>query len=104
MNDNLAMQMPLPEADDCWRAVIDRDVRADGRFVYAVTSTGVYCRPTCPSRRPRRERVRFFFSPAAARAAGFRSCRRCRPDDADRNDPVKATVLAACRYLEEQGE
>jgi AraC family transcriptional regulator of adaptative response/methylated-DNA-[protein]-cysteine methyltransferase len=62
-----------------WAAVEARDERADGRFVFAVTTTGVFCRPSCPARRPRRENVRFFPSPADAEVAGFRACRRCRP-------------------------
>lgn len=67
---------PLAEA---WRAVRTRDPRFDGRFVYAVRTTGVYCRPSCAARRPHRANVRFFPDPAAAEAAGFRPCRRCRP-------------------------
>jgi AraC family transcriptional regulator of adaptative response / DNA-3-methyladenine glycosylase II len=63
-----------------YRATESRDQRFDGHFVVAVTSTGVYCRPSCPSRMPRRENVRFFRLPAVAQAAGFRACRRCRPD------------------------
>jgi len=63
-----------------YRAMESRDQRFDGRFVVAVTSTGVYCRPSCPSRTPRRQNVRFFRLPAAAEAGGFRACRRCRPD------------------------
>jgi AraC family transcriptional regulator of adaptative response/methylated-DNA-[protein]-cysteine methyltransferase len=62
-----------------WQAVTDHDTSADGRFFYAVTSTGVFCRPGCPSRRPRRDRVRFFDTVQAAQDAGFRPCRRCRP-------------------------
>lgn len=62
-----------------WQAVLGRDLAADGRFVYAVASTGIYCRPSCPSRRPRRAQVSFFASPAEAEAAGFRACRRCTP-------------------------
>lgn len=62
-----------------WRAVEARDARLDGAFVYAVQTTGVYCRPSCPSRRPRRERVAFFSGPEAAETAGFRACRRCEP-------------------------
>ena len=64
-----------------WQAVSDRDERADGEFVYAVLSTGVYCRPTCPARRPKRANVRFFASPVDARRAGYRACRRCQPDE-----------------------
>ena len=63
-----------------WRAVETRDVRSDGRFVYAVQSTGIYCRPSCPSRRPRRDRVQFFAAPQDAERGGFRACRRCRPE------------------------
>ncbi|MFZ0324812.1 MAG: AlkA N-terminal domain-containing protein [Actinomycetes bacterium] len=63
-----------------YRAVSGRDPRFDGRFVFAVTSTGIYCRPSCPARTPRQENVRFYPVPAAAVAAGFRACRRCRPD------------------------
>ena len=62
-----------------WRAIEARDRRVDGRFVYGVTSTRVFCRPSCPSRRPRRDRVRLFRNPADAEAAGFRACRRCHP-------------------------
>ena len=62
-----------------WTAVMHRDRRADGLFVYGVTSTGVYCRPSCGSRRPRRDRVQFFPTPGMAEASGFRACRRCRP-------------------------
>lgn len=63
-----------------WRAVAARDRAADGSFVFAVTTTGIYCRPSCPARRPRPENARFFDDAHAARAAGFRACRRCLPD------------------------
>ena len=77
------MQSPShSRSDGRWRAVVERDVRADGTFVYAVSSTGIYCRPSCPSRRPREDRVRYFPTPAVAARAGFRPCRRCRPDGA----------------------
>lgn len=62
-----------------WQAVRDRNPAWDGVFVYAVQSTGVYCRPTCPSRRPRADRVRFFAAPQSAEDAGYRACRRCDP-------------------------
>src|SRR6185295_5339259 len=65
----------------CWNAVVGHDRDADGLFVYGVRSTGVFCRPSCPSRRPRRDRVAFFETTAAAREAGFRACLRCKPDD-----------------------
>jgi AraC family transcriptional regulator of adaptative response/methylated-DNA-[protein]-cysteine methyltransferase len=72
-------------------------VRFDGLFVYAVRSTGIYCRPTCPSRRPRREQVEFFDACDAAEAAGFRPCRRCHPRDVAHE--IAATDTA-CRYIE----
>src|SRR6266699_3862501 len=70
-----------------WRIVLARDRRYDGAFVYAVQSTGIYCRPSCPSRRPRRAQVAFFPVPEAAELAGFRACRRCRPGAAAAPDP-----------------
>jgi len=69
------------DADDAWGAVLRRDASRDGDFVYAVTSTGIFCRPSCPSRRPRRDRVKFFPSAEVAQDAGFRACLRCRPLD-----------------------
>jgi len=69
----------MPAEPDLWRAVTARDARQDGQFWYAVVTTGVFCRPSCPSRRPRRDNVRFFPSTDAAVAAGFRPCKRCRP-------------------------
>jgi len=75
-------QPPLPVLDEeaCWQAVLQRDARQDLRFFYAVRSTGVYCRPSCPARRPRREQVRFFARREEAQAAGFRACKRCQPE------------------------
>lgn len=78
-----------------WARVSGRDRSADGLFVYAVTTTGVFCRPSCPSRRPRRDRVRFFDDTTAAAAAGFRACLRCRPTEtAGRggSDPMRSVV------------
>jgi len=66
--------------DAAWSAVLARDARYDGRFVYAVRTTGIFCRPSCPSRRPHRKHVAFYDGPALARAAGFRACRRCAPE------------------------
>lgn len=84
-----------------WAAVAARDRTADGHFLYGVTTTGVYCRPSCPSRAARRENVRFFTDGAAAEAAGFRACKRCRPDRLTAaDDPHVAVVAAACRFLE----
>ncbi len=96
-------QRTYPDDAARWRAVRDRDRAARGVFVYAVATTGVYCAPGCASRRPRPENVRFFPTPAAAEAAGFRPCQRCRPDDAA-SDPGPAVVRAACRTLEQAPE
>ena len=70
---------PTALADDRWQAVMKRDRGRDREFVFAVSTTGIYCRPSCPARRPRPENVSFFADPAAAERAGFRACRRCRP-------------------------
>src|SRR4051812_12909892 len=91
---------PMPaglDADACWKAVLDRDVRADGVFFYGVRSTRIYCRPTCPSRRPGRDRVLFFATAADAGRGGFRPCLRCRPDEAE---PRTDLVRRACRLIE----
>jgi len=85
--------------DDRWHVVQTRDTRFDGFFVYAVRSTGIYCRPSCPSRRPRREQVMFFPSANAAEQAGFRACRRCQLSDT--TIPQIAMVQRACRWIEE---
>ncbi len=92
--------MALNSGSEQWRAVLARDGGQDGKFVFAVSSTGVYCRPSCPSKRPRRENVRFFGRPDEAEAAGYRACLRCRPKAADGNGQT-ATVRAICRYLEQ---
>ena len=93
-------QRTTPVEDDArWRAVLARDRRADGRFFYAVRSTGVYCRPWCPSRRPRPEVVVFFDEPDRAEVAGFRPCRRCKPRDVQAGDPWIEKIRRACVYL-----
>ncbi len=86
--------------EDWWRAVLARDNRLDGIFVYGVRSTGIYCRPSCPARRPRRDQVTFFRMPVAAEQAGFRPCRRCRPEEAAIHDPQGIRVQRLCRYIE----
>lgn len=83
-----------------WRSVRMRDRAADGAFVYAVRSTGVYCRPSCPSRKPRREQVVFFLLPEAAEQQGFRACRRCRPRAIGARDPKTEVVARVCRQIE----
>jgi AraC family transcriptional regulator of adaptative response/methylated-DNA-[protein]-cysteine methyltransferase len=82
-----------------WQAVLARDRRFDGAFVYAVRSTGIYCRPSCASRRPRRTQVSFFPIPEAAEREGFRACRRCHPADANSGDPAVTLVREACRAI-----
>lgn len=88
---------------DLWKAVISRDASLDGSFVFAVRSTGIYCRPSCPARRPRREQVRFFQLPEAAEEAGFRACRRCHPR-ARGNDPQIELVRRICHAIDEHQE
>ena len=85
--------------DPRWHRVLARDVAADGAFVYAVRSTGIYCRPSCPSRKPGPEKVRFFAIPEGAERAGFRACKRCRPKDASAPDRRLAAVRRACRVI-----
>ena len=89
------------DEDRCWQALCERDAAFDGRFVFAVRSTGIFCRPSCPARRPARERVAFFADGEAARAAGFRPCRRCSPMGPSPSEQLDALVVAACRLLDE---
>jgi len=95
------VQDDYPDDERRWRAVLDRDPNADGMFCYAVRTTGVYCRPTCRSKRPRRENVGFYPTAAAAAAAGFRACKRCRPDRAASAEDRNAAVARACRLIDE---
>jgi AraC family transcriptional regulator of adaptative response/methylated-DNA-[protein]-cysteine methyltransferase len=105
------MLMTQPRSDDRavdtledearWRAVSARDRGGDGRFVFAVRTTGVYCRPSCPARRPLRRNVSFFGDPDAAEQAGFRACRRCRPRETGAADVRTAMVATTCRLLAE---
>ncbi len=78
-----------------WAAVCAGDAAARDRFVFAVATTGIYCRPGCPARRPLRANVRFFADPAAARDAGYRACRRCHPDRAGGAATSAAAVAGA---------
>ena len=86
-----------------WNAVLHHDRRFDGRFVYAVSSTRIYCRPSCPSRRPTRYRVSFFPSPQHAEAAGFRACLRCRPQSTQGSLPHKR-IEQARQYLDDHAD
>src|SRR5438046_1440213 len=87
------------QTSDRWKAVLARDAGANGAFVYAVSSTGIYCKPSCASRRPHRDRVVFFDTPAEASRAGYRACRRCRPDAGVTVDPWIDRIRRACVYL-----
>lgn len=96
---------PFASADARWTAFVGRDPAADGRFVTAVTTTGIYCRPTCPARKPKRANARFFATASEAEAAGFRACKRCRPQDAATSaSPHAAAVAEACRRIAEAQE
>lgn len=88
-------------ADRRWQAVARRNPQADGEFVYAVRTTGVYCRPSCPSRVAKRENVEFFESNERAAAAGYRPCKRCRPDAPSQQQRRNALVLQACQTIEQ---
>ncbi len=92
-------QEPLDEKQ-CWHAVLTRNAQVDGTFVFAVRSTGIYCRPSCPARRPHREHVAFFRLPEEASAAGFRPCQRCHPEQAHLAEPQTELIEQVCRYIE----
>jgi AraC family transcriptional regulator of adaptative response/methylated-DNA-[protein]-cysteine methyltransferase len=102
MRDKVTPEERLSLTDDehRWRAVQERDARWDGRFVYAVRSTGAYCRPSCPVRRPRRKQVVFFALPETAEQCGYRPCRRCLPQQSPAERPQVELVRRICRYIE----
>lgn len=93
-----------PADADRWTAVQRRDPAADGKFVYSVATTGVYCRPSCASRPARRENVAFHADPAAAEAAGFRACRRCRPNGPSAAERRATSIARACRLIDDAEE
>jgi AraC family transcriptional regulator, regulatory protein of adaptative response / methylated-DNA-[protein]-cysteine methyltransferase len=97
--ENEANMAPVQE-NKWWNAVLARDAGRDGEFFFGVSSTGVYCRPSCPAKRPRRENVTFFRCPEEAEKAGYRACLRCRPKAASQN-PQTETVKRICRYIEQ---
>ena len=92
-----------PYATDAarWQAVCARDAAADGQFYFAVVTTGVYCRPNCAARQPKRENVRFYDTVATAEAAGFRACKRCRPTGRSIAETQADAVRHACRLIDE---
>ncbi len=85
--------------DLCWQAVTGRDRSSDGTFLYGVVTTGVYCRPSCASRLPLRQNVRFYATPAQAEADGLRPCKRCRPLESS-GDPMARKIEALCRHIQ----
>lgn len=91
----------MPDADSCWNAFLARDRAWDGRFVGCVTTTGIYCKPSCPARHPRRENMRFLPDGATARSAGFRPCLRCRPEEVGRDREAVARALTLLDSAEE---
>ena len=91
-------------SDPRWARVLARDKAADGQFCYSVSTTGIYCRPSCPSRAANPVNVRLHDTPADARAAGFRACKRCDPDGPSRNAWAAAIVARACRLIERADE
>lgn len=90
--------------DQRWNAIIERDAAWNGKFVYAVRTTGIYCRPTCPSRRPFRSNVEFYEAAGAAEAAGYRPCQRCHPHSDEPTEPQLDRIVDICRYLEAHDE
>ncbi len=96
------LAIPSVFAGKAWQQVLARDARADGQFFYAVKTTKVFCKPSCPSRRPERKNVTFFPTVEQARAAGYRACLRCEPESVARKaDPQSAAIEAAATYLTE---
>ena len=103
---SLAMEQvkTTTDRDPRWRSVVNRDAAADGMFVYAVKSTGVYCRPSCPSRPAKPKNVTFYATCADAEAAGYRACRRCNPKGPSLSEAIAAVVAEACRRIEDAEE
>ena len=95
--DNVARLDP----DTAWAAFMRRDRAWDGRIIGAVTTTGIYCKPSCPARRPKREHVEFFAAADQAREAGYRACLRCKPDEVARD---RAAVTKAVQLIEQAAE
>lgn len=87
------------DPDACYQAILTRDARFDGQFFTCVITTGIYCRPVCPARPPKRPNVRFVASAAAAHAAGFRPCLRCRPESAPTTPAWRGTASTVSRAL-----
>jgi AraC family transcriptional regulator of adaptative response/methylated-DNA-[protein]-cysteine methyltransferase len=94
-------ETPDTQESQRWTSVLDKDQQADGTFVYAVKTTGIYCRPSCPSKPAKRQNVEFFDSAALALASGYRACKRCKPDGLSQADERQGLVLKACKAIEQ---
>ncbi|HMY76575.1 MAG TPA: Ada metal-binding domain-containing protein, partial [Blastocatellia bacterium] len=104
LNTKIETTITAELAERCWQAVLARDAGCDGLFYYAVKTTGVYCRPGCASRQPKRENVSFYALPEAAQQAGFRACKRCKPDSVEIRDPQAELIQSVCRLIDQQIE
>src|ERR1041385_4815973 len=101
----VTMQMPgITNNPEMWKAVVSSDASRGGSFVFAVRSTGIYCRPSCPARRPKPDQVKFFQVPEAAEQEGFRACKRCHPRRAKVMDPQIELVRSLCHIIDEHDE
>ncbi len=96
-----AKEIVMMDSSSFWQSVLNRDSSMDGQFVFAVETTGVYCRPSCPARRPKRRNVVFFERPSDAERAGFRACRRCKPNVDIVDDTRRILAERACRLIDE---
>jgi AraC family transcriptional regulator of adaptative response/methylated-DNA-[protein]-cysteine methyltransferase len=94
----------MEQIDAQWEAVLNREQAPDPQFFYAVKTTGIYCRPNCPSRRPNRKNVSFYESGQAAEADGFRACLRCKPNACSPQEQIADLIARACRTIEEAEE
>jgi AraC family transcriptional regulator of adaptative response/methylated-DNA-[protein]-cysteine methyltransferase len=98
------LKLESPTSAAQWQAVLTRDASQDGRFVFAVTTTGIYCRPSCPARRPLQKNTRFFPTPACAERAGFRPCKRCQPHAQSQTQSLEQrhtdAITRACRLID----
>src|ERR1700744_6547533 len=101
LSDTLAAEARRTADDPRWARIIARDKSADGQFWYAVATTGIYCRPSCPSRTARPENVAIVASLAEAKATGFRACKRCNPEGVGQEAEHAALVAKACRLIED---
>ena len=95
---------PDLDNDLLWRAVVDRDASFDGKVFYGVLTTGIYCRPSCSSRRPKRGNTIYFFDQATAEKKGFRACKKCHPHKIDPRTIYPAELIAACKIFEDELE